>query len=511
MRNNARTGMTRRGFLKTLGFGAAAVAVGPALGRAALATGDAAGAATVPAAPGASDGKRLNFVIIFTDDQGYQDVGCFGSPKIKTPNLDRMAAEGMKFTDFYVAASVCSPSRLALMTGCYPPRVGNLPVLSPGSKIGLNPEEATIAEILKAQGYATAAIGKWHLGYQKQFLPTSNGFDSYLGVPYSNDMSLAADMDFAPDARLEDGLTPEKLQAGEKRKSQVPLMRDEKVIDYPIDQNTLTQRYTAEAVRLLNLNKDRPFFIYLAHTMPHVPLHASGKFKGKSERGLYGDTIEEIDWSVGEVLKTIKQLGLDDNTLVFFCSDNGPWLSQGADAGCALPLRDGKFTTWEGGMREPTIMRLPGKIPAGTVCSEVAGTIDMLPTFARLAGAKLPDRVIDGKDIWPLMTGQDGAKSPHEAYYYYRSGTLEALRQGKWKLRMAARPAAPKKAAKADAKNDAKKKAEPAAPELYDLAADIGEMTNLADKNPDVVAALAELARKFDAELKANARPPGKA
>jgi arylsulfatase A-like enzyme len=504
--------MTRRGFLKALGFGAAAVAVGPALGRAALAAG-----AAAPAGPGGNGAKKPNFVIIFTDDQGYQDVGCFGSPKIKTPNLDRMAAEGMKFTDFYSAASVCSPSRLALMTGCYPPRVGDLPVLFPASKIGLNPEETTIAEILKAQGYATAAIGKWHLGYQKQFLPTSNGFDSYLGVPYSNDMTLAADMEFAPDARLDDGLTAEKLQAGEKRQNHVPLMRDEKVIDYPIDQDTLTQRYTAEAIRLLNLHKGRPFFIYFAHTMPHVPLHASEKFKGTSARGLYGDVIEEIDWSVGEVLKTLKQLGLDDNTLVFFCSDNGPWLAKGADGGCALPLRDGKFSTWDGGMREPTIMRLPGKIPAGTVCSEVAGTIDMLPTIASLVGAKLPARVIDGKDIWPLMTGKPGAKSPHEAYYYYRGGKLEALRQGKWKLRLAGKPAAKKPAkndakndAKTDAKNNAKKKAEYAGPELYDLAADIGETTNVADKNPDVVAALDEIARKFDAELKANARPPGK-
>ena len=501
MRNNAQTNMTRRGFLKALGFGAAAAAVGPALGRAALAAGGAA-----PVGPGGNGPKRPNFVILFTDDQGYQDLGCFGSPKIKTPNLDRMAAEGMKFTDFYSAASVCSPSRLALMTGCYPPRVGDLPVLFPASKIGLNPEEATIAKVLKARGYATAAIGKWHLGYQNQFLPTRNGFDSYLGIPYSNDMTIADDMEFAPDARLDGNITPETLKEAAKKAGEVPLMRDEKVIDYPVDQALLTRRYTAEAIRLMNLCKDRPFFIYLAYTMPHVPLHASEKFKGTSARGLYGDVIEEIDWSVGEIFKTLKQLGLDENTLVFFCSDNGPWLAKGKDGGCALPLRDGKFTTWEGGMREPTIMRLPGKIPAGTVCSEVAGTIDMLPTIASLAGAKLPDRVIDGKDIWPLMTGQAGAKSPHEAYYYYRSGKLEALRQGKWKLRLAAKPAAPKKAAKADAK----KKAEPAGPELYDLAADIGEMTNLADKNPDVVATLNEIARKFDAELKANARPPGK-
>jgi arylsulfatase A-like enzyme len=497
--------MTRRGFLKALGFGAAAVAVGPALGRAAL------------AGAGGNGGKKPNFVILFTDDQGYQDVGCFGSPLIKTPNLDRMAGEGMKFTDFYVAASVCSPSRLALMTGCYPPRVGDLPVLFPASKIGINPEETTIAEVLKSAGYATGAIGKWHLGYQKQFLPTSNGFDSYLGIPYSNDMTVAADMEFAPDARLGEGFTQEKVKAGEKKKSQVPLMRDEKVIDYPVDQTTLTQRYTAEAIRLLNLNKDRPFFIYLAYTMPHIPLWASQKFKDKSERGLYGDVVEEIDWSVGEILKTIKQLGLDANTLVFFCSDNGPWLSMGKNGGCALPLKGGKFSTWEGGMREPTIMRLPGKIPAGKVCAEVAGTIDMLPTIAKLAGAKLPGRVIDGKDIWPLMTGQDGAKSPHEAYYYYRGGKLEALRQGKWKLRLVGE--APKKA-KADGKKNAKNgvkadgsgkdKAAEKGPELYDLAADIGEMTNVADKNPDVVAALAALAHKFDAELKANARPPGK-
>jgi len=397
MLNDIRNKMNRRGFLKALGLGAAALAVGPAAGGAAAAT--------------AASGKTLNFIIIFTDDQGYQDVGCFGSPKIKTPNLDRMASEGMRFTDFYSAASVCSPSRLALMTGCYPPRIGfgwfeNRWVLLPGH--------------LKAKGYATGAIGKWHLGYQKKFLPTSNGFDSYLGVPYSNDMWLPANMTYAPDARLGEGFTPENLKTPKRQKNQVPLLRDDKVIDYPVDQSTLTQRYTAEAIRLINANKDKPFFIYLAHTMPHIPLFASEKFKGKSARGLYGDTIEEIDWSTGEILKTLKKLGLDENTLVFYCSDNGPWLSKGENGGCALPLKAGKFTTWEGGMREPTIMRLPGRIPAGKECSEVAGTIDMLPTIARLAGAELPAREIDGKDIWPLMTAQPGAKSPHEAYFYYR-------------------------------------------------------------------------------------------
>jgi len=489
-----RNDMTRRGFLKALGFGAAALTVGPVIRSAT-------GAATAGTA-----GKKLNFVIIFTDDQGYQDVGCFGSPKIKTPNLDRMAAEGMRFTDFYSAASVCSPSRLALMTGCYPPRVGNLPVLFPNSKIGLNPRETTIAELLKAAGYATGAIGKWHLGYQKKFLPTSNGFDSYLGVPYSNDMWLPANMTYAPDARIDKTLTPEARKAGVRARNKVPLMRDEKVVDYPVDQATLTQRYTAEAIRLIKENKDKPFFIYLAHTMPHVPLFASEKFKGVSARGLFGDTIEEIDWSTGEILKTIKKLGLDENTLVFFCSDNGPWLSKGVNGGCALPLRGGKFTTWEGGMREPTIMRLPGKIPAGTECSQVAGTIDMLPTIAKLAGAELPGRVIDGKDIWPLMTAQAGAKSPHEAYFYYKGSRLEALRQGNWKLRLVP-PRLPRK--KKNAKKPAAPKVAPG-PQLYDLAADISETTNVAAKNPDIVAKLKAIAAKFDADLKANARPPGK-
>ena len=497
MRNDIGRTMNRRGFLKAIGLGAAGLAVGPMVRGAAA-------AASV-------SGKKLNFIIIFTDDQGYQDVGCFGSPKIKTPNLDRMAAEGMRFTDFYSAASVCSPSRLALMTGCYPPRVGNLPVLFPHSKIGLNPQETTIAELLKAKGYATGAIGKWHLGYQKKFLPTSNGFDSYLGVPYSNDMWLPANMTYAPDARLGEGLTPENLKTPKRTKSNVPLLRDDKVIDYPVDQSTLTQRYTAEAIRLINENKDKPFFIYLAHTMPHVPLFASEKFKGKSARGLYGDTIEEIDWSTGEVFKTLKKLGLDENTLVFYCSDNGPWLSKGKNGGCALPLKNGKFTTWEGGMREPTIMRLPGRIPAGKECSKVAGTIDMLPTIARLAGADMPAKVIDGKDIWPLMTAQAGAKSPHEAYFYYRGSRLEALRQGKWKLRLVG-PRKPKRKKKTDKAKAGKQPAPKAPPamQLYDLAADISETTNVAAKHPDVVAKLAAIATKFDAKLKADKRQPGK-
>ena len=486
------TRLDRRGFLKALGAGAAALALPRGL-----------------SAAGKAD--RPNFIVVFTDDQGYQDIGCFGSPKIRTPNLDRMAAEGRRFTDFYVAASVCTPSRAALLTGCYPPRVGGLPVLFPRSNTGLNPEETTLPEVLKKQGYATACIGKWHLGHLPPFLPRRQGFDFYYGVPYSNDMWLAANMDYARDATLGEGLTVEKLKAGEKRRNAVPLMRNEQVIEYPCDQATLTKRYTEQAVGFIRANKDRPFLVYLPYTMPHVPLFASERFKGKSERGLYGDVIEEIDASVGLILQALKDLGLDERTLVIYSSDNGPWLSKGKHGGCALPLRDGKFSTWEGGMREPTIMRWPGKVPAGTVCGEVAGTIDLLPTLAKLAGGAAPtDRVIDGKDIWPLIAGTPGAKSPHEAYYYYRGRTLQAVRSGKWKLRLGGRKTVRKQQKGADGKVKTVRVAVETKGQLYDLVADISEKTNVADQHPDVVKRLADLAARFDKALKADARPPGK-
>ena len=445
-------GYTRRDFLKKVGLGAASLAV----------PGCAGGAQRV--SPKASTDKP-NFIIIFTDDQGYQDVGCFGSPNINTPNLDRMAAEGMKFTDFYVAASICSPSRAALLTGCYPPRVSITKVLFPRDSIGLNPKEVTIADILKAQGYATACVGKWHLGHLRQFLPMQQGFDSYYGIPYSNDM---------------------RIKRGDK--SGPPLMRNEDIIEHPAEQATLTQRYTEESIKFITENKNRPFFLYLPHTMPHVPLFVSGKFKGKSKRGLYGDVIEEIDWSVGRILKTLKELGIDEKTLVLFTSDNGPWLGKKHHGGSALPLRDGKFTTYEGGMREPTIMRWPGEIPEGKVCGEVCGTIDLLPTFARLAGAEPPaDRVIDGKDIWPLISGRPRAKSPHKAFFYYRGNKLEAVRSGRWKLHRKKKTA------------------------LYDLEIDISEKNNLAAGHPKIVKRLTGVMEKFDRELKANARPPGRA
>ncbi len=447
-----------------------------------------AAAAFSPLDASAGGNERLpNFVIIFTDDQGYQDIGCFGSPKIKTPNLDRMAGEGMKFTDFYSANAVCSASRAALLTCCYPPRVSISSVLFPRHKVGLHPDEITIADLLKQRGYATACIGKWHLGHKPEFLPTRQGFDSYYGIPYSNDMTIDPAMDLSDDCVLRQGMTAERIRQEKPKRNWVPLLRGAKVIEYPVDQSTLTKRYTDEAVQFIKTNRSKPFLLYLPHTMPHIPLFASPQFKGSSARGLYGDTIEEIDWSTGQILETLKSLNLDEHTLVIYTSDNGPWKLSNGRGGNAEPLRGYKFQTYEGGMRVPCIMRWPGKIPAGKTCSEIAATIDMLPTLAKLAGAAAPsDRIIDGRDIWPLMSGTKGAKTPHDAYYYYRGTTLQAVRSGKWKLRLEKRKA-----------------------ELFDLHADVSEATNLADQKPDVAGMLKQRLAAFDQQLKANQRPAG--
>jgi arylsulfatase A len=436
---------------------------------------------------------HTNIVLIFADDQGYQDLGVFGSPNIKTPHVDQMAKEGMKFTDFYSAASVCTPSRAALMTGCYPERVGRLGVLFPRNKIGLSPKETTIAKMLKAKGYATACIGKWHLGHKKQFLPTNHGFDLYFGIPYSNDMGIDPTMDLASDINWRKGYTEEKFRKHKpnNRAGGPPLMRGTEVVEFPVDQNTLTRRYTEEAVKFITTNKDKPFFVYLPHTMPHIPLYATPEFAGKSEAGLYGDTIQEMDWSVGQIMAKLKELKLDKNTLVIYTSDNGPWkLRANATAkvkgntnrnvgGSALPLRGYKFQQYEGGMREPTVMWWPGHIPAGSVCSEVAGTIDILPTLAAITGAKLPKKKIDGHNILPLLEGKKDAKSPHEAYFYQS----KAVRMGEWKLINR---------------------------QLFNLVKDIGEKKNVAAKHPEIVKKLSSTLEQFKKEMRAEGRPPGR-
>jgi arylsulfatase A-like enzyme len=437
--------------------------------------------AAAPAARADAPPDRPNFVLILTDDQGYADVGCYGAKGIETPHLDRMAREGVRFTDFYVAQPVCSASRAALLTGCYPNRIGILNALMPTSKAGLAPGERTIADLLKARGYATAAVGKWHLGHQPGSLPTRHGFDHYYGLPYSNDMW--------PGNQVVRGFPD------------LPLYRDEKVVARNPDQSRLTADYTEHAVRFIAENKSRPFFLYLAHNMPHVPLAVSAKFKGTSRRGLYGDVIQELDWSVGQVLAALKDNGLGGRTLVLFTSDNGPWLSYGDHGGSAGPLREGKKTTWEGGVREPFLARWPGHIPAGTVCREPAMTIDLLPTLARLAGAKLPELPIDGKDIWPLLSGRPGAKSPQEAYYFYWQRELQAVRAGRWKLHL---PHTYQTVAGQPPGHDGKPaKYQDASTglALFDLEADPGETTDVSAKHRDVVKRLEALAEKARADL----------
>lgn len=451
--------------------------------------------------PAVMAARLPNIVLIFTDDQGYQDVGCFGSPDIRTPHLDRLAEQGMMMTDFYVAAPVCSASRAALLTGSYCERVSLTGVLFPRHRRGLNPNEITIAEVLKRQGYATACIGKWHLGHRPAFLPTRQGFDSYFGIPYSNDMKIDRDAQFAADADLREGVTLESVRTDPPKKNWVPLMRDEQIVEYPADQTTLTKRYTEAALQFIEANRGQPFFLYLPHTMPHIPLFASDEFRGKNKRrGIYGDVIEEIDDSVGQIMARLKSLQLENDTLVWFTSDNGPWLSTGINSGSALPLRDGKFTTYEGGMRVPCIVRWPGHVPANSTCDEVAGTIDLLPTFAELAGADLSQslavegrqHVIDGHSIVDLIEARDGATSPHQAYFYRH----EAVRMGHWKLRTRG-------------KGSVKSNPGGPFPELFDLSQDISESNNLAADHPERVAEMTAAIQNHKARLISERRPIG--
>jgi arylsulfatase A-like enzyme len=466
--------------------------------------------ADVFAAPATID--RPNIVIIFIDDLGYADIGPFGATAYPTPNLDRMADEGRRFTDFHSATAVCSASRAALMTGCYPERVSILGALGPRSPIGINAEELTLAELCKEQGYATGIFGKWHLGDRRKFLPLQHGFDEYFGLPYSNDM-------------WNRGPRGEELSA-ETRKAgfpQLPLFSGNEIVDEEVtgeDQTQLTTQYTEHAVDFIDRHRDEPFLLYVPHSMVHVPLYVSEKFRDKSGAGMFGDVMMEVDWSVGEILAALKRNGLDEKTLVIFTADNGPWLNYGNHAGSAGPLREGKGTMFEGGYREACVMRWPGHVPADTTCDELCVTFDLLPTIAKLLGAKLPeDRIIDGKDIMPLITGEPNVESPHETFYCYYGGELRAVRDRRWKLhlphqyrtlegRQAGADGYPKPYGQARIGTA-----------LFDLKNDVGETKDVAAEHPDVVARLtaaAESARedlgdKLTDRPGKNIRPPGMA
>jgi arylsulfatase A len=426
-----------------------------------------------------------NIIVIFCDDLGWGDLGCFGNPTIRTPNLDRMAQEGQKWTQFYVAAPVCTPSRAALMTGRYPIRNGMSSakgVLFPNSGGGLPAKEITLAEMLKQLGYSTGIVGKWHLGHLPEYLPTQQGFDSYFGIPYSNDMDKIAGPGYLGEVRKDANYYPSIEHYN------VPLMRNTEIVERPADQNTLTQKYTDEAVRFIRENQKRPFFLYLPHSMPHIPLFASEKYRGKSKRGLYGDVVEELDGSVGRILDTLRDLKLDDKTLVVFSSDNGPWLSFETHGGSAGPLRAGKGTTFEGGQRVPTIFWCPGRVQPGTI-HELGSTLDLMATVAAITGGELPkDRTLDSYDLSDVLLR--GGKSPRQEMFFWTNAQLHAVRMGPWKLHVKAREQV-----------NYGKEAELAAPELYHLERDISEKFNVADKHPDVVESLLQKIEEHRASI----------
>lgn len=449
-----------------------------------------------------------NIVLIFTDDLGYGDVGVFGARGFKTPNLDHLASEGMRFTDFYASQAVCSASRASLLTGCYAERISIRGALSPRAQVGLHPEETTIAEMLKKRGYATGLFGKWHLGHHKEFLPLQHGFDEYLGLPYSNDMWP---VDY-------DGLPVEK---GHKAQyPPLPLIQGNdcisliKTLD---DQATLTSRYTDHAVRFIEKHRKKPFFLYLAHSMPHVPLGASPEFQGSSKQGMYGDVIQEIDGSVGRIVAALEQWGLQENTLIIFTSDNGPWLNYGNHAGSTGSLREGKGTAFEGGPRVPAIMRWPGRIPGSSTCGKMASTMDLLPTLAAITGAALPDKPIDGMNILPLLQGDEDA-DPRKTFYFYYTGELRGVRAGRWK-RVYAHKTRSYSGVEPGRDGHPGPYALLEVPDaLYDLREDPGETRDLSADHPEVVIqldALAEKARNFLGDRLtqrkgSEVRPPGR-
>jgi arylsulfatase A-like enzyme len=460
-----------------------------------------------------------NVVFIFADDLGYGDVGCYGATDIKTPNIDRLAAEGTRFTSFYVAQSVCTASRAALMTGCYPNRVSMSGALNHTSQVGLHPREKLLSEHFKDRGYATAQFGKWHLGHQPPFLPTRRGFDEWLGLPYSNDNG--------------------PLHPVTRGIPALPLYRNETVIELDPDQSKFTQRLTEGAIAFIERNRDKPFFLYVPHIMPHVPIFGREQFRGKSGRGLYGDVVQELDWGVGEIMATLRRLGLEENTLVIFSSDNGPFLSYGEHAGVAGPLREGKLTTFEGGHRTPCLVRWPGRVPAGRVSDALWTTMDLNVTLTKLVGATPANVKIDGADVLPLLTGQPGAKG-REEFWFYSGDELHAVRQGDWKLHVphefltvAAEPGRggkpsnyanmkPQSIENSGIRGIASRhgyRVEKIELSLFNLKDDPGETKNLAAQHPDIVARLQKVVAAARADLGdsltntkgANVRPAGDA
>lgn len=427
-----------------------------------------------------------NFIIIFADDLGYGDLSSYGNPTILTPNLDRMAYEGQKWTNFYVGASVCTPSRAALLTGRLPVRSGmassKTRVLFPNSKNGLPANEITLAEQLKTVGYSTAAIGKWHLGHKEQYLPTNNGFDYYFGIPYSNDMDFLGKRDYKKLA-LQD---PTGIKIEDYN---VPLLRNTEIIERPANQKTITKRYAEETVKFIKENKDNPFFVYLAHSLPHIPLFVSKEFEGHSKRGLYGDVLEEIDHGVGEILKTLKEEGLDENTIVVFTSDNGPWLPFKTHGGSAGLLRAGKGSTWEGGMREPGIFWGPGLIKTGLI-TDMGSTMDLFTTFSNMAGVEIPkDRIIDGHDL--SKTLRNGDASPRQHILYYRGTELYAARLGKYKAHYITQ----------GVYGEFGERQEHDTPILYNLNNDPSEKFDIAKDNPKIITQINALVKEHNSNL----------
>ena len=429
-----------------------------------------------------SSPDKPNIILIFADDMAYGDLGSYGATGWETPHLDQLAADGMRFTQFYVPHAVCTASRAALLTGTYANRLELFGALDHTANHGLNPDETTIADMLKSNGYQTGMVGKWHLGHHAEFLPTRQGFDSFFGLPYSNDMW--------PNHPESKNYYPP-----------LPLIEGEKAIAYLEDQQELTSWYTYKSLEFIEKNQQKPFFLYLAHSMPHVPLFVSDKFAGKSEQGTYGDVMMEIDWSVGEIRKKLDELGLTENTLIIFTSDNGPWLSYGGHAGLQGGLKEGKGTSWEGGIRVPALFTWPGKIPAGKVQDQAAMTIDILPTLAKLTDSKLPDLKIDGQDIWNLVQGEKGDLRPY--YAYYNRNELQAVIYGQWKLVFphTYRTIPEGTSMRNDGIPVKYSQIKLEKTQLFDLSKDKGETTDISAQNPEMLKLLNSFADQARADM----------